>query len=111
MKPLERLGFQGSGTPKVKISKRELEICDLQINKCQAKIQTWEFFDMVESKEMAETSKKKNSEKEKKQRAENQDKRCGKLYLSLFLGVQIIRSEPYQHYGEQHTTSPILEVN
>lgn len=57
---LERLGFQGSGTPKVKISKRQLEICDWHIKKFQAKIQTWEFFEMVESKEMAETMEKKN---------------------------------------------------
>lgn len=62
---LQRLGFPGSRTPKVKTSKRELEICDWYIKEFLAKIQTWEFFDMVESKKMGETSKRKFPETEK----------------------------------------------
>lgn len=58
-------------TQSVKISKRELEICDRYIKEFPAKIQTWELFDMVESKEMEEISKIKTTEKEKKQTNEN----------------------------------------
>lgn len=48
---LKRLRFKEGRTLKVRMSRRKLEICDWNIKEFPTKVQTWEAFGMVESKE------------------------------------------------------------